>query len=183
MPRRWARGWPRAPGRDGTASGGENPGLVAEQHLPDFLRTAADSSPPRMSADRSTLPRVLARSPIVASIPPLPATLSRPRDAVCPSSLSLHTSVRNSVAFNSSSSTCGITPDPTNICLFRVYFDVVITVRRFCRDKKSTLDIFYGWTDFSCFRVLRMPDDKSDAVRSVACECPRLLRVSVMCGL
>jgi len=82
VPRRWARGWPRAPGRDGTASGGENPGLVAEQHLPDLLRTAADSFPPRISAGRSMLSRALARSRIDASIPPLPATLSRPRHAV-----------------------------------------------------------------------------------------------------
>lgn len=40
--RRRARGWPRAPGRDGTTSGGENPGLVAEQHFPDLFRTFAD---------------------------------------------------------------------------------------------------------------------------------------------
>lgn len=40
--RRRARGRPRAPGRNGTASGGENPGLVAEQHFLDFLRTLAD---------------------------------------------------------------------------------------------------------------------------------------------
>lgn len=42
MSRRRARGRPRAPGRNGAASGGENPGLVAEQHFPDFLRTFAD---------------------------------------------------------------------------------------------------------------------------------------------
>lgn len=40
--RRRARGWPRAPGRDGAASGGENPGLVAEQHFPDLLRNFAE---------------------------------------------------------------------------------------------------------------------------------------------
>lgn len=56
--RRWARGWPRAPGRDGTASGGENPGLVAEQHLPDLFRTVADPLSPRLSAGRRTLWRV-----------------------------------------------------------------------------------------------------------------------------
>lgn len=49
VPRRWARGWPRAPGRDGAASGGENPGLVAEQHLPDLLRTSAEPAARRAS--------------------------------------------------------------------------------------------------------------------------------------
>jgi len=62
--RRWARGWPRAPGRDGTASGGENSGLVTEQHLPDLHRTAADLSAPQKSAGRRTSPRVAVRFPI-----------------------------------------------------------------------------------------------------------------------
>lgn len=83
MSRRWARGWPRAPRRDGTASGGENPGLVAEQHLPDLLRTAADPFPSRISADRRTFPRVLVRSSIDdVDSAALPATLSRPRESV-----------------------------------------------------------------------------------------------------
>lgn len=78
MSRRWARGWPRAPRRDGTASGGENPGLVTEQHLPDLLRTAADSFSSRISADRRTFLGALARSPINDVDSTLPATLSRP---------------------------------------------------------------------------------------------------------
>lgn len=55
---RWrARGRPRAPGRNGTASGGENPGLVAEQHFPDFLRTLADHRPPSVPLYRATRSR------------------------------------------------------------------------------------------------------------------------------
>jgi len=80
----WARGWPRAPGRDGTASGGENSGLVTEQHLPDLHRTAADPSAPQKSAGRRTPPRVAVRFPIdwrrsrhFPSHFPNPATLFR----------------------------------------------------------------------------------------------------------
>lgn len=94
--RRWARGWPRAPGRDGTASGGENPGLVAEQHLPDLFRTSADPLSPRISAGRRTLWRVPVRSPIDTPIPPLSATLSRPRVVVPTLSLTPHACFRKS---------------------------------------------------------------------------------------
>lgn len=38
----WTRGRPVAPGRDSTGTGGENPGLVSEQHFTDILRESAD---------------------------------------------------------------------------------------------------------------------------------------------
>lgn len=66
--RRRARGRPRAPGRNGTASGGENPGLVAEQHFLDFLRTLADHlRPPEPFSSRE-----IARSTIWNVDPLLP---------------------------------------------------------------------------------------------------------------
>lgn len=67
--RRRARGRPRAPGRNGTASGGENPGLVAEQHFLDFLRTLADHlRPPELFSSCK-----IARSTIW-NVDPLPAS-------------------------------------------------------------------------------------------------------------
>lgn len=43
---RWrARGRPSAPGRDATAAGGENPGLVTEQHFTDVLRESTADLP------------------------------------------------------------------------------------------------------------------------------------------
>lgn len=98
MSRRWARGRPRAPRRDGTASGGENPGLVAEQHLPDLLRTAADSFSSGI-ADRRTFLRTLARSPIDDPVDPatLPATLSRPGKPFLTVSSTPHACRRNIV--------------------------------------------------------------------------------------
>lgn len=99
MSRRWARGRPRAPRRDGTASGGENPGLVAEQHLPDLLRTAADSFSSGI-ADRRTFLGAFARSPIDDVDPAtLPATLSRPRKPLLLTlSLTPHACCRNVVS-------------------------------------------------------------------------------------
>lgn len=99
MSRRWARGWPRAPRRDGTASGGENPGLVAEQHLPDLFHTVADLFSSQISADRRAFLRVLVRSPIDDVDPAtLPATLPRPREPLrLTMSLSPHACFRNVV--------------------------------------------------------------------------------------
>lgn len=75
--RRRARGRPRAPGWNGTASGGENPGLVAEQHFPDYLRTLADHRRPSEPLYRATRSRDPRSTPNLVFPPTVPLQSSR----------------------------------------------------------------------------------------------------------